>query len=71
MPRPDRTPANDRASKVARIQKANASAERRRGALIWGSAALVVAIIVGLAFYLITLLLERVTTPWAGRSRSA
>jgi len=31
----------------------------------------VVAIIVGLAFYLITLLLERVTTPWAGRSRSA
>jgi len=31
----------------------------------------VVAIILGLAFYLITLLLERVTTPWAGRTRSA
>jgi len=31
----------------------------------------VVAIIVGLAFYLITLALERVATPWAGRSRSA
>ena len=31
----------------------------------------VVAIIVGLAFYLITLALERVATPWAGRTRSA
>lgn len=47
MPRPDRSTTPDRAAKVARIQKKNASAERRRGALIWGSAALVVAIIVG------------------------
>lgn len=31
----------------------------------------VVAIIVGLMFYLITLALERAATPWAGRSRSA
>lgn len=31
----------------------------------------VVAIIVGLAFYLVTLVLERWTTPWASRTRSA
>ena len=43
MPRPDRTPARaERAAKVASIQKANKSQERRRGALIWGAAALVV-----------------------------
>lgn len=47
MPRPDRTAANDRAAKVAQIQKANSSAERRRGVLIWGVASLVVALIVG------------------------
>jgi hypothetical protein len=47
VPRPDRTPANDRAAKVAKIQKANTSAERRRGAIIWGTAALVIAAIVG------------------------
>ena len=47
MPRPDRSQANDRASKVAKIQKANQSAERRRGAMIWGSAAVVLALIVG------------------------
>ncbi len=49
MPRPDRskTPADARAAKVAKIQKASRSAERTRGALIWGTAALVVAAIVG------------------------
>ena len=47
MPRPDRSSSPDRAAKVARIQQATASAERRRGAVIWGSAALVVALIVG------------------------
>lgn len=48
MPRPDRSkPTSDRAAKVAKIQKASASSERRRGALIWGVAALVVAAIVG------------------------
>lgn len=47
MPRPDRTAANDRAAKVAQIQKANSSAERRRGIMIWGVASLVVALIVG------------------------
>lgn len=48
MPRPDRrTAANDRAAKVAKIQKKGASAERRRGALIWGAAIAVVALIVG------------------------
>lgn len=48
MPRPDRTPAGgDRAAKVAQIQKAGAAAERRRGALIWGAAALVLTLIVG------------------------
>jgi NitT/TauT family transport system permease protein len=31
----------------------------------------VVAIVVGLLFYLVTLALERLTTPWAGRTRSA
>lgn len=53
MPRPDRSHSSDRAAKVARIQKANVSAERRRGALIWGSAALVVAIIVGVVTFAI------------------
>lgn len=48
MPRPDRTPAGaERAAKVASIQKADKSQERRRGALIWGAAALVVALVVG------------------------
>ena len=47
MPRPDRSQTADRASKVAKIQKANQAAERRRGALVWGSAALVLALIVG------------------------
>lgn len=48
MPRPDRTPAGgDRAAKVAQIQKAGTAAERRRGALIWGAAALVLTLIVG------------------------
>jgi hypothetical protein len=47
VPRPDRTQTTDRAAKVAKIQKANASAERRRGAIIWGTAALVIAVIVG------------------------
>ena len=47
MPRPDRT-TTDRAAKAAKIQKAGLAAERRRGALIWGSAALVLALIVGL-----------------------
>ena len=53
MPRPDRTPSSDRAAKVAKIQKANTSAERRRGALIWGSAALVVALVVGVVTFAI------------------
>lgn len=48
MPRPDHSPAaNDRAAKVAKIQKAGAAAERRRGGLIWGVAALVLTLIVG------------------------
>lgn len=48
MPRPDRTPAGgDRATKVAKIQKAGAAAERRRSGMIWGAAALVLALIVG------------------------
>lgn len=48
MPRPDRTPSGgDRAAKVAKIQKAGASAERRRGVMIWGAAGLVLALIVG------------------------
>jgi hypothetical protein len=53
VPRPDRAPTTDRAAKVAQIQKANTSAERRRGALIWGSAALVVALIVGVVTFAI------------------
>lgn len=45
MPRPDRTPpAGDRAAK---IQKAGAASQRRRGSLIWGAAALVLALIAG------------------------
>lgn len=48
MPRPDRSTAgNDRAAKAAKIQKAGAARERRRGLLIWGSAALVIVLIVG------------------------
>ena len=48
MPRPDRKPAaSDRAAKAAKIQKAGAAAERRRGVLIWGSVVAVVALIVG------------------------
>lgn len=53
MPRPDRAQSSDRAAKVAKIQKANTSAERRRGVLIWGSAALVVALIVGVVTFAI------------------
>ncbi|ANS78487.1 putative membrane protein [Serinicoccus hydrothermalis] len=48
MPRPDRKPAaSDRAAKAAKIQKAGAAAERRRGMLIWGSVVAVVVVIVG------------------------
>jgi hypothetical protein len=48
VPRPDRTPTGaERAAKVAQIQKANASKERRRGALIWGAAAMVIVLIIG------------------------
>ncbi|GGK66588.1 DUF3105 domain-containing protein [Ornithinimicrobium pekingense] len=53
MPRPDRAPTSDRAAKVAKIQKANASAERRRGTVIWGAAALVVALVVGVVAFAI------------------
>lgn len=54
MPRPDRSPAgSDRAAKVAKIQKAEAAAERRRGGLIWGVVALVLALIVGLVAWAI------------------
>lgn len=49
MPRPDRTATTtDRAARVAKIQKATQAAERRRGVLIWGSAAVVVLLVVGL-----------------------
>lgn len=48
MPRPDRTATTDRAARVAKIQKANQAAERRRGLLIWGSAGVVVLLVVGL-----------------------
>lgn len=48
MPRPDRTPTGgDRATKVAKIQKAGAAAERRRSSMIWGAVALVLTLIVG------------------------
>lgn len=47
MPRPARPATNDRAARVAQIQKANQAAERRRGLLIWGVAAAVLAVIVG------------------------
>ena len=48
MPRPDRSPAaTDRAAKAAKIQKAGAAAERRRGLLIWGSVVAIVVVIVG------------------------
>lgn len=53
MPRPDRTQTTGRAAKVAQIQKANKAAERRRGGLIWGSLALVLALIVGGVTYAI------------------
>ncbi|AXH95893.1 DUF3105 domain-containing protein [Ornithinimicrobium avium] len=55
MPRPDRStkPTDARAAKVAQIQKASRSAERTRGALIWGVAALVVAAIVGSVAFVI------------------
>lgn len=54
MPRPDRSSAgSDRAAKVAKIQKAGASAERRRGGLIWAAVALVLALIVGLVAWAI------------------
>lgn len=46
MPRPDRQ-VDPRAAKVAKIQKAGAAAERRRSGLIWGIAALVLALVVG------------------------
>lgn len=47
MPRPDRSATSDRTARVAKIQKANQAAERRRGLLIWGAAAVVVALVVG------------------------
>lgn len=54
MPRPDRTPAaNDRAAKAAKIQKAGDAAERRRGVLIWGTAAVVIAAVVGAVVFAI------------------
>lgn len=54
MPRPDRSSAgSDRAAKVAKIQKAGAAAERRRGGLIWGTVALVLVLIVGLVAWAI------------------
>lgn len=54
MPRPDRSPAgSDRAAKVAKIQKAGAAAERRRGGLIWVAVALVLALIIGLVAWAI------------------
>lgn len=53
MPRPDRAPTSDRAAKVAKIQKANSAAERRRGLIIWGSASLVVVLIIGVVAFAI------------------
>ena len=54
MPRPDRSPAaTDRAAKAAKIQKAGAAAERRRGVLIWGTAAVVIAAVVGAVVFAI------------------
>lgn len=54
MPRPDRSSAgSDRAAKVAKIQKAGAAAERRRGGIIWGAVALVFVLIVGLVTWAI------------------
>lgn len=54
MPRPDRSSAgSDRAAKVAKIQKAGAAAERRRGGVIWGAVALVLVLIVGLVTWAI------------------
>ncbi|GAA5160725.1 DUF3105 domain-containing protein [Ornithinimicrobium tianjinense] len=53
MPRPDRTAPNDRAARVAKIQKASQAAERRRGALIWVTAAVVLAAIVGAVVFAI------------------
>lgn len=54
MPRPDRSSAGaDRAAKVAKIQKAGAAAERRRGGMLWGAVALVLALIVGLVAWAI------------------
>lgn len=46
MPRPDRQ-VDSRAAKVAKIQKAGAAAERRRSGMVWGIAALVLALVVG------------------------
>jgi hypothetical protein len=54
MPRPDRSSAgSDRAAKVAKIQKAGAAAERRRGGLIWGAVAVVLALVVALVAWAI------------------
>lgn len=54
MPRPDRSQAgNDRAAKAAKIQKAGKARERRRGFLIWGSAAAVIVLIVGAVVFAI------------------
>lgn len=54
MPRPDRSSAgSDRAAKVAKIQKAGAAAERRRGGMLWGAVALVLVLIVGLVAWAI------------------
>lgn len=49
MPRPDRSRGtSDRAAKVAKIQKAGAAAERRRGGLLWGGVGVVLVLLVGL-----------------------
>ncbi|MDO5738968.1 MAG: DUF3105 domain-containing protein [Ornithinimicrobium sp.] len=53
MPRPGRSQTTDRASKVAQIQKATQAADRRRATLIWGAAALVVALIIGAVVYVV------------------
>lgn len=53
MPRPDRSTKSDRAAKVAQIEKAGKAAERRRGTMIWGALAAVVAIIIGLVAWAI------------------
>ncbi|MFX0537956.1 DUF3105 domain-containing protein [Ornithinimicrobium sp. Y1847] len=53
MPRPDRSPSSDRAAKAAKIQKAGRAAERRRGLMIWGTAGVALALIIGLVTWTI------------------